>query len=110
MLSTNRNETLKVVVDSIPCPISEERWRKPNDEEDLKVYTSNLWLKRDGESRTSKKIEKYVQGGNHNMSNKLCRGSNLLREVLKLVNCLMVRHTPHQLHLLQEIQWTWPLP
>jgi hypothetical protein len=27
------------MVDLIPCPISEERWRKPNEEEDLKVYT-----------------------------------------------------------------------
>jgi hypothetical protein len=38
VLSTNRKEPLRVVVDSIPCPISEERRRKPNEEEDLKVY------------------------------------------------------------------------
>jgi hypothetical protein len=39
VLSTKVNEPLRVVVDSIPCSVSEERWRKPNEEEDFKVYT-----------------------------------------------------------------------
>jgi hypothetical protein len=39
VLNTNKKEPLRVMVDLIPCSISEERWRKPNEEEDLKVYT-----------------------------------------------------------------------
>jgi hypothetical protein len=32
VLSTNRDEPLRVVADSVSCSISEERWRKPNEE------------------------------------------------------------------------------
>ena len=39
MLRTNKDEPLRGVVDSVPCPMSEEGWRKPNEEENLKVYT-----------------------------------------------------------------------
>jgi hypothetical protein len=35
-LKIKEDESFRVVAGSIPCPMSEERWRKPND---LKVYT-----------------------------------------------------------------------
>jgi hypothetical protein len=38
------------------------------------IRGDNLCLKRDEESRTGKKIQRCIQGGNHNMSNKLCKG------------------------------------
>jgi len=39
VLRRNEDEPLSVVVDSVPYPMVEERWRKPNEEENLKVYT-----------------------------------------------------------------------
>ena len=41
-MSTNENEHLRLVVDSVSCPMSGERWRKTNEEENLKVYTRRL--------------------------------------------------------------------
>jgi hypothetical protein len=38
-LRTKEDEPPRAVVGSIPCPLREERWRKPNEEENLKVYT-----------------------------------------------------------------------
>ena len=39
VLRTNEGEPLRFVVDSVPYPMGEERWRKPNEEENLRVYT-----------------------------------------------------------------------
>jgi hypothetical protein len=36
---TKENEPSRVVVGSVPCPTSEERLRKPNEEQNLKAYT-----------------------------------------------------------------------
>jgi hypothetical protein len=38
-LRTREDEPSRFVVDSIPCPMSEERWIKPNEEQNLRVYT-----------------------------------------------------------------------
>jgi hypothetical protein len=38
-LKTKEDEPSRVVVGSILHPMSEERWRKPNEEHNLKVYT-----------------------------------------------------------------------
>jgi hypothetical protein len=38
-LKIKEDEPFRVVAGSIPCPMSEERWRKPNEEQNLKVYT-----------------------------------------------------------------------
>jgi hypothetical protein len=39
VLRTNKDEPLRVMVDSVPCTMIKERWRKPNEEENLKVHT-----------------------------------------------------------------------
>jgi hypothetical protein len=38
-MRTMEDEPSRAVAGSIPCPMSEERWRKPNEEQNLKVYT-----------------------------------------------------------------------
>jgi hypothetical protein len=38
-LRIKKDEPSRVVTGSIPYPMSEERWRKPNEEENLRVYT-----------------------------------------------------------------------
>jgi hypothetical protein len=38
-LMTKENEPSRVVVGSVPYPTSEERWRKLNEEQNLKAYT-----------------------------------------------------------------------
>jgi hypothetical protein len=38
-LRTMEDEPSRAVAGSIPCPMSEERWRKPNEKQNLKVYT-----------------------------------------------------------------------
>jgi hypothetical protein len=38
-LKIKKDEPSRVVASSIPCPMSEERWRKTNEEQNLKVYT-----------------------------------------------------------------------
>jgi hypothetical protein len=54
-LRTKEDEPSRVVVGSIPCPVSEERWRKPNEEYNMKVYTrrqptsEDRWRKPNGE-------------------------------------------------------------
>jgi hypothetical protein len=99
------------MVDLIPCPISEERWRKPNEEEDLKVYTrrrpmvEERWRKPNEEEN----LNVYTRRQSRH-EQQAPQGSNLLQEVLKLLNCLMGKHAPRQLQLIQEIQWTCPLP
>ena len=40
---TNVNEPLRFVADSVPCPMSEKRWRKPNEEENLKVFKETTY-------------------------------------------------------------------
>jgi hypothetical protein len=39
LLRTKEDEPPRAMVGSILCPLREERWRKPNEEENLKVYT-----------------------------------------------------------------------
>jgi predicted glutamine amidotransferase len=104
VLGTNKDEPLRVVVDSFPCPMSEERWRKPNEEENLKVYTRRQPM---GEERWRKPNEEEnlkvytLRSSQHEHQQQLapttgdteCRGSNMLQQVLKLLNCLTVRHT-----------------
>jgi hypothetical protein len=38
-LRTKEVEEPRVVVGSNPCPMREERWRKPNEKQNLTVYT-----------------------------------------------------------------------
>jgi hypothetical protein len=39
LLRTREDEPSRFMVDLVPPPASEEGWRKPNDEQNLKVYT-----------------------------------------------------------------------
>jgi hypothetical protein len=72
-----KDEPWRVVVDSVPYPMVEERWRKPNEEENLKVYT--------GENRNMSICNnRLLRQVTH-----MCRGSNKLQQVLKLLNCPM---------------------
>jgi hypothetical protein len=96
LVRAKEDEQSRVVVGSIPSPASEERWTKPNEEVNLRVHTrrqatsEERWRKPNEEEN----LKVYTRR-NRNMSssNKLlqqvthrCRGSNILQQVLKLLN------------------------
>jgi hypothetical protein len=80
--------------------MAEERWRKLNKEEHLKMYT------RIQSQHEQQQQEAPKEGDGYNK----CMGSNMLQKVLQLLNYLVDRATPYQFHLIQEILSTCPLP
>ncbi|KAK1678811.1 hypothetical protein QYE76_039659 [Lolium multiflorum] len=65
VLRTNEDEPLRVMVDSVPYPMGEERWRKPNEEENLKVYTRRKSQHEQQQQQAPTTSDTQVQGEQH---------------------------------------------
>ncbi|XP_071683308.1 uncharacterized protein [Lolium perenne] len=65
VLRTNEDEPLRVMVDSVPYPMGEEKWRKPNEEENLKVYTRRKSQHEQQQQQAPTTSDTQVQGEQH---------------------------------------------
>ena len=65
MLRTKQDEPSRVIVGSIPSPMSEERWTKPNEEENLRVYTRRQFQGEQQQARAPGEIQ--LQGEQHQL-------------------------------------------
>jgi hypothetical protein len=81
-LRTKEDEPPRAVVGSIPCPLREERWRKPNEEENLKVYTrrqpvsQERWRKPNEEENLKMYTRRQFQHEQQQLVRSNCRGSS----------------------------------
>jgi hypothetical protein len=82
-LKIKEDEPSRIVAGSISCPMSEERWRKPNEKQNLKVYmrrqptTEGAWRKPNKEENSRVYTRRQSQHQQHARTNGElnCRGS-----------------------------------